>query len=905
VKARRMSAPAAVGALIVLASLAAILPSTASTLAATGGSQRLLSPPTVVSIRSIVRAGGGDHAPRRAGKPVISMEFEKDANRAGVSVPYASLGGARAKGSAVVAGGRASQGFPGLDIVQQENAGTGDYEGTGAGLEPPDQALCVGNGFVMEGVNGAWRVYNARGVALTPPINTAQFFKEPPFSPAGPTSFLSDPKCIYDAATKRFFATSLQADMPTNGVFGRAHNIVAVSKTSDPRKDWYVYRFDVTDDGLMGTPQHPTCPCIGDQPLIGVDRYGFYISTNEYSDLEIVPIEPPPLTKDAITRAYTLPDFRNGQAQLYAVSKSKLIRGQAAPVVELDTADIPLPPGAEAGSLWSSLQPAFQPPGDGSTLPGNGVEYFLSRFPKIDYSTAPSRQIEVWAWTNTASLNTASPRLTLQHVSLRTSDTYTYPDSASQKDGPKPVGDSCLPLPCEVEKLNANDDRMNQVMLTNGHLWSAINTMLPPINAASNGREAEPRTGIMYFDVRPAIVGGKLRATMTRDGYINVPRQSVIFPSIGASPRGPVVMSFTLSGLDRYPSAAWTRLDGVPKGGAPVVHVSAPGIKPEDGFSGYCLGGVLPLTNLLGECTAGKARWGDYSASVVDEHGCVWSGVEYISGLRASEFVGNWSTFVARIAVPGCDEPRLTPTEKALTLTPRLAPCQPLFTDPAGDDDFTQSGAFKGQNAQMDIVKGDIKLAANGRSITTTLTIKNLTKDPASPGATENEYYLLWRYKDTTYFSHVEVDATGSVTYLDGTVDGNLYNDRFDGPADTGSFRAGPNGTVVVNVPLDRVGKPPLGAILEKPFGETRALIGAAGTGSLQPVDTAGPRYDYKIGQRCTAAAAAGTATSVRGSQIRGSFLPATGIADGVSAAVGLLLIALASGIAGRVRRAR
>ena len=32
-------------------------------------------------------------------------------------------------------------------------------------------------------------------------------------------------------------------------------------------------------------PVHPDCPCFGDQPLIGADRYGFYVTTNEY-DLE-------------------------------------------------------------------------------------------------------------------------------------------------------------------------------------------------------------------------------------------------------------------------------------------------------------------------------------------------------------------------------------------------------------------------------------------------------------------------------------------------------------------------------------------------------------------------------------------------------------------------------------------
>ncbi len=858
---------------------------------------RLLPKPKTVSIPAIVNATpAGSSA--SADRPVVAMEFEREARNKRAAVPYASLGGANARGSSVVAGSSVAQGFPGIDLVQQAASGTGDYAGTGSGLEPPDQALCVGNGYVMEGVNQAWRIYNTRGVALTPPILLAQFFQELPFARVGETSFLSDPKCIYDADTKRFFATSLQADMPQYGVFGRAHNLLAVSKTSDPTKEWHLYRFDVTNDGLEGTPLHPTCPCIGDQPLIGADRYGFYISTNEYSDLEIVPVEPPPLTKPIIARAFTLPDFRNGQAQLYALSKQALVKGQSGPIVELDTAGIAVPATAELGSAWSSLQPAFQPPGDVSSLPSSGVEYFLSRTPKVDYSTAPSQEIEVWAWTNTASLKTAAPDLELQHVTLKTSDTYTFPDSASQKDGSKPLAEGCLPDPCEVEKLNANDDRMNQVMLTNGHLWSALNTLLPPIDETAEGRESEPRTGIMYFDVVPRISNGKLSATMNRDGYINVPRESVLFPSIAASPRGPVVMAFTLSGIDYFPSAAWTRLDGVARGKAPEVHISARGAAPEDGFSGYCVQGLL--SNLFGECTEGKARWGDYSAAVVDEHGCIWSGVEYISGLRREAGAGNWSTFITRVATEGCVQPALTATTGF-----EFAPCLPLFTGEAGTDNYTSTREFRGQNPQMDIIKGDIKLAPNGKSITTTLTLKNLTKDLASPGAQGNEYYVVWTYKDIQYFSHASVDATGNVTYSDGLIDGNLYSDRAEGPEDTGSFNEGPNGTVVVNVPLAQIGGVKRGHVLQQPTGQTKALVGAAGTGSLQAVDSAGPRYDFQVGQTCSKSASR-LETTVKGSkQSRGRVLAATGLADGPLMLIGLTLLASAAVTARRLRIAR
>src|SRR5205807_4251717 len=46
-------------------------------------------------------------------------------------------------------------GFPGLTHRDQRRAGTGAYSNTQFSLEPPDQGLCVGNGFVLELVNTA------------------------------------------------------------------------------------------------------------------------------------------------------------------------------------------------------------------------------------------------------------------------------------------------------------------------------------------------------------------------------------------------------------------------------------------------------------------------------------------------------------------------------------------------------------------------------------------------------------------------------------------------------------------------------------------------------------------------------------------------------------------------------
>jgi hypothetical protein len=473
-------------------------------------------------------------------------------------------------------------------------------------------------------------------------------------------SFLSDPRCYYDAPTKRWFLISLEIDTITTGVFGRAHNLVAVSKTSDPTGDFWLYSFDVTDDGTNGTPLHLTCPCLGDQPLLGADANGFYLSTNEFSDAEVFPIAPPPALNGTINTVFTLPDFRNGQAQVYAMPKLKMEQGGNIPVVSYDTADIALPASSPRGSLWSSLQPSHSPPGDLSSPPPNGAEYFLS---SIDFDTHGATQIAAFALTNTAALaasnSPTASQMPMQHVFL-TPGSGGYmaappdgsPFSAVQKDGPKPMADGCVPTACTLETLNANDDRMNTVMLTNGVLWSALNTVLPPISVGAAGPDGHYRVGIQYYAVVPKIVDGKLQASMLRDGYLNVPKENVLFPSIGAAPTGAVVMGFTLSGKDYYPSAAWTRLDLPTGSSGPEVHISGAGTGPEDGFTGYPVQGIISDPT-GGQISNGVSRWGDYSATEVDEQGCIWSAAEFIPAGKRDLFAGNWGTFITRVSPGG------------------------------------------------------------------------------------------------------------------------------------------------------------------------------------------------------------------------------------------------------------
>src|SRR5919199_5503027 len=190
-------------------------------------------------------------------------------------------------------------GFEGLNFYQQRYARGGNQ----FSVEPPDQAMCAGNGYVVEAVNDVLNVFSQSTGASALPDNTAtnivggfprdvnhavdlnSFYG---YAPAinrstgvrGP--FVTDPSCLYDAATQRFFVVVLTLETRPNGSFtGVNHLDLAVSQTSNPTGQWNIYRLDVTNDGSNPEPSN-ACPCLGDYPHIGADANGFYITTNAY-----------------------------------------------------------------------------------------------------------------------------------------------------------------------------------------------------------------------------------------------------------------------------------------------------------------------------------------------------------------------------------------------------------------------------------------------------------------------------------------------------------------------------------------------------------------------------------------------------------------------------------------------
>src|SRR5690349_5376307 len=241
-------------------------------------------------------------------------------------------------------------GFEGLNHYQQRYARGGNQ----FSVEPPDQGLCVGNGYVIEAVNDVLNIFNESGQSVLPdntatnivsgfPRNVNHAVDLNSFYGYGPAvnratgvraQFVTDPSCIYDAATQRFFVVVLTLEVvPTSGAFTTVNHLdLAVSATSNPTGSWNIYRIDVTNDGTNTGGANPG-PYLGDYPHIGADANGFYITTNAY------------------------PWCCNGfsGAQIYAFSKAQLAAGAAnVSMQHIDTSGMVNVP-SDAGST----QPGF------------------------------------------------------------------------------------------------------------------------------------------------------------------------------------------------------------------------------------------------------------------------------------------------------------------------------------------------------------------------------------------------------------------------------------------------------------------------------------------------------------------------------------------------------------------
>ena len=546
--------------------------------------------------------------------------------------------------------------FDGLNFFNQRFANHGNQ----FSVVPPDQALCAGNGFVLESVNDVLNIYGADGTSLLGVTDLNTFYGYPAainraVSPLQFGPSLTDPTCHFDPDTQRWFHVVLTLDRAaptTQSLNGKNHLDIAVSNTSNPLGSWTIYHVAVQNDGTNGTPDHgckarvringvPTlvhAQCLGDYPHVGMDANGLYITTNEF---------------DLFT-----PGTFHG-AQIYAISKRELAAGGTITLVQFDTVALAptLPFGIQGFTVWPALSPATD-----FNVDNGGTEFLLSSV-AVFSKTGAFNELVLWELTNTQSLDSPSPSVQLTTGTVNT-QTYAVPSSSNQKAGDFPLG-QCLadgsistplglgcwrllinpppkgPFPQTETRLPSNDSRMQQVSYANGKLWAALDTAV-----TVNGQR---QAGAAFFVLHPKGAASNPQADVVTQGIIALANNNVTYPAVAVTPSGRGVIAFTVLGNDHYPSAGYASLDA--KIGAGDVHIVAEGAGPDDGFSAY-----------FPEVAAVRPRWGDYGAAAVDGN-AIWFASEYtaqtcnLSTYVASNFtcsntrgaLGNWATRISQV----------------------------------------------------------------------------------------------------------------------------------------------------------------------------------------------------------------------------------------------------------------
>ena len=537
------------------------------------------------------------------------------------------------------------------------------FNGNQFSVEPPDQGLCAGNGFVFETVNQVIQIFDHSGTPLlygtpffpgSPAVGLAlnEFYGFPPSLDFGTGvfgPFSGDVSCYYDQATQRWFHLmfSIEQD-PASGAFtGNMALELAVSASSDPLGAWNFYEIPAQNDGTQGTPDHgcDLGPCFGDFPHIGADANAIVLTTNEYS--------------------FFGSDY-NG-VQIYALSKAQLAAGSSTPsLVYLQNQDVPAL-GQGGFTAWPAQgSPASFDPSNG------GTEYLVSSTAgdgtETGNTTGGSDKMVVWALTNTSSLDSVSPSLAIQQAVVTTIPYVLPPKAFMRSHGPLPLLD-CLNLGTACPALNvpdppfiqpgpypldSSDTRVLSSFFEDGVLWTTLGTGVQGFGGSSYDADnnfeqvrIDEKAGIAYFAFQPSWTNGTLGADVAQQGYITIRKANLTYPSLAIGSNGVGYIGATRVGPRHFASPAYIQIGlGIQPS---FVGVVMDGIGPNDGFTGTWEGDFRP-------------RWGDYGYAAADDDGSIWFAAEYTqSRCNLQQFTAditcgfsrgifeNWSTRITHL----------------------------------------------------------------------------------------------------------------------------------------------------------------------------------------------------------------------------------------------------------------
>jgi hypothetical protein len=571
-----------------------------------------------------------------------------------------------------------STGVKGLNAVDSASLSTNVL---GFDIEPADQGLCAGNGYVVEANNiGEILVFNPalhRASAVIP-LDTVMGLTSKGWSSGG------DISCVYDhdngghwIFTQIVSASSEADEGPFGGCFAAVANTcyegIAVTNGSDPFGPYSVYFLNANYN--PGEPGYPYL--LNDFAKIATTRDAFLIFYDEF-----------PLNG-------SVPGFGGGSfngAQEFAIDKYALEmglpvigdHGEPNPAFNVAIENmglLPTPNGTcfsddqyhLAGiTCWFAAVPAHPPDPTQYDNSHGGSGFLLGT---LDFYELGDNRIAVFDWTQLESLNSRNCSA-CSHIQfggqLFSGVSFYYGPGflAEQKSGPIPLGDECgaahlskgspPPDKCPESGIATNGDFMTQVSQAQGQIWGGTTTAIT--QTYSSKAASEVHQGAVYWVVGTHTFDRFGYFTLTSQGYVSPKHGELEFPSMAAEGlsfqdggNGGAIMTFTLSsdGANAvYPSTAYGRLTSTSNGLLKsTVNIVDLGQSPQDGFTEYS-----------GYPGSTRPRWGDYSNAIyLPGSGKIYFSTNYIqyASCTGSEFtltlgtcngtrdgLANWATSV-------------------------------------------------------------------------------------------------------------------------------------------------------------------------------------------------------------------------------------------------------------------
>jgi hypothetical protein len=526
-------------------------------------------------------------------------------------------------------------------------------------VEPPDQGLCAGNGYVVESNNiGEVLIFNTSLQRQSGVIglDAVMGLTSRGWSSGG------DISCVYDHDngghwffTEFVSSTTEASGGPLSGCFiavaSTCYEGIAVTAGSDPFGPYNVYFLNANYN-----PSEPGYPyLLNDFAKIGVTRDAFLLFYDEFPQSGSAP--------------GLGGGFFNG-AQEFAFNKKAfelglpVTRDDGDPNPEFTVAIenmglLPTPDGACAGATcWYQVIPAMPPDPSQYDNSHGGSGFMLA---SLDFVGQADTRIAVFDWTGLENLNSHDCRECDEirfGGQLFSGVDYYYGEGflAAQKSGPIPLGDECgaaglsvapnmttpPPASCPEGGIATNGDGMTQVSQAQGQLWGAISTAIA--QTYSSDSSPEVHQGAAYWVIGTAGFDTSGVFTLTSQGYVSAEHEDLEFPTMAAEGsssqdggNGGAIMTFTLSGNGGptgahhggyYPSTAYGRLTST-SGDllGSLINIADLGEAPLDGFSEY-----------QGYPGPTRPRLGDYSNAIFlpNSGGKIYFATEYVQHRNCS-----------------------------------------------------------------------------------------------------------------------------------------------------------------------------------------------------------------------------------------------------------------------------